>query len=285
MASGRRSALHPGFGTALHSRSSLLDACLLAAVPLVLVAVFSTSPGVRDGLVLDYGEPTLLTMYTSHFVHQSAGHLLANLAGYALIVPTAYLCFLLADRRRLFRVSFLSFLIALPVGLSALNLVFFRRAVAYGFSGVVMGYFGLLALGLFLYLADRATVPVSDRHAPVAFFIGIAVISVALAPATGASLGIAAAALLGAVLYLRHLTGLLGSVRRLHSGIGATPPGYMELGAVGTLLFLGYPFIAFPADPFQGGAVVNLYTHLLGYALGFISAYTFQVLPGAGTDR
>lgn len=285
MASGRRSALHPGFGTTLHARSSLLDATLLAAVPLLLIAVFTLPAGTREAFVLEYAEPTLVTMYASHFVHRSAGHLAANLAGYAVIVPTAYLLSLLAGRRHLFRVSFLSFLVALPFGLSALNLVFFRPAVAYGFSGVVMGFFGLLALSLYVYLADRANGTAGDRHAPVAFFLGIATIGVALAPATRASVGIAAAAVLACVLYLRHLPGVWGAVDRLWTGFATTPPGYLELGAVGTLLLVGYPFIAFPADPFQGGTVVNLYTHLLGYALGFISAYTFLVLPGTGTGR
>lgn len=285
MASGRRSALHPGFGSVLHARGSLVDASLIVSVPLVLLAVFSLPAGTREGLTLEYADPTLLTIYASHFVHQSVGHLAANLAGYAVIVPTAYLCCLLAGRRHLFRVSFLSFLVALPFGLSALNLVFFRPAVSYGFSGVVMGFFGLLALALYVYLADRAAAPADVRHAPVAFFLGIATIGVALAPATEASAAIAVAALLASVLYARHLTGLAGAFERLWHNFAQTPPGYLELGAVGTLLFVGYPFIAFPADPFQGGAVVNLYTHLLGYALGFISAYTFLVLPGTGAGR
>lgn len=285
MASGRRSAIRPGFGTALHARSSLLDAGLIAAVPLVLVAVFTLPVGVREAYVLDYTDPTLATMYASHFVHLNAQHLAANLAGYAFVVPTAYLLCLLGDRRRTFRVAFLAFLLALPFGLSGLNLVFFRRAVAYGFSGVVMGYFGLLALALFGYVARRTDVAGGDRHAPVAFFAGIATISVALAPASRASGGVSVAALLLCGLYGHALLDLGTPLSRLRTGLSESPPGYLELGAVGTLLFFGYPFIAFPADPFQGGTVVNLYTHLLGYALGFISAYTFQVLPGTDAGR
>lgn len=263
----------------------MLDASLIAGVPLVLLAVFALPAGVRDAYVLEYTEPTLVTMYASHFVHRSSAHLTANLAGYAAVVPTAYMLSLLAGHRRLFRVSFVSFLVALPFGLSALNLVFFRRAIAYGFSGVVMGFFGLLALSLFLYVADRADGTVADRHAPAAFFLGIAMIGVALAPAARASVAIAATALLAAGLYVRHLPGVLGAFGRLRGGFIDTPPGYLELGAVAALLFVGYPFIAFPADPFQGGTVVNLYTHLLGYALGFISAYTFQSLPGTPGGR
>ena len=132
-------------------------------------------------------------------------------------------------------------------------MLFFRNAVAYGFSGVVTGYFGLLALSLFGYLERRTSIDGGIRHAPVTFFLGIAAIAVAIAPATRASVGIAAAALVVCGLYGRDLLGAGRPLGRLRSGLGAAPPGYLELGALGTLLLFGYPFIAFPADPFQGG--------------------------------
>lgn len=285
MASGRRSSIRPGFGTALHARLSLLDAGLIAIVPLVLVWVFRLPVDVRHAYALDYTAPTLVTMYASHFVHLTADHLVANLVGYLLIVSTAYVLCLLGDRRRTFRIAFPSFLLALPLGLSTLNFVFLRNAVGYGFSGVVMGYFGLLTLSLFGYIERRTSMDGGIRNAPVVFFLSIAVISVALAPATGASVSVGVAALLTCVLYGRHLLGTGRPLARLRTGLGAAPPGYVELGAIGTLLLFGYPFLAFPADPFQDGTVVNLYTHLLGYALGFISVYTFQVLPWTTASR
>lgn len=285
MASSRRSARHRTYGTTLQARRSVVDAGLLAAVPVVLLVVFTLPSATRNAYVLQYSDPTVATMYASHFVHKTPTHLAANLAGYAAIVPAAYLCCLFADRRRLFRVSFVSFLVALPFGLSTLNLLYFEQAVAYGFSGVVMGYFGLLALSLYVYVAGHtrvgidATAAKPERHAPVAFFVGIATICLAISPATRATRWIGAAALLSAALYLRQLPGLTGAADRLRAGVVGTPTGYLELGTVATVLYFGYPFVAFPADPVQAGAVVNLYTHLLGYALGFIAPYTFQVLP------
>jgi len=293
MASSRRSGLHRTFGTTLQARRSAVDAALLAAVPLVLLAVFTLPSASRNAYVLHYTDPTVVTMYASHFVHKTPTHLAANLAGYAAVVPAAYLCCLLADRRRLFRVAFLSLLIALPVGLSGLNLLYFEQAVGYGFSGVLMGYFGLLALSLYVYVTGEAAPGLdasaagADRHAPVAFFLGIVTICVAISSATRATRWIGVAALLSAALYLRYLPGVSGTVDRVRAWVAGSPPGFLELGAVGAILFFGYPFVAFPADPLQGGAVVNLYTHLLGYALGFISPYIFQVLPvtDGGSDR
>ena len=284
MASEPRQVRPPGFTAVLRTRSSLLDAALICAVPVVLLWVFSLPTGVREAYVLDYTDPTLPTMYASNFVHRSASHLWTNLLGYAVIVPTAYLLCLFGDRRALFRVAFPSFLLVLPVCLSALNLVLFRQSVGFGFSGVVMGYFGLLTVALFGYLGHRTDADVGARHSPILFFVGIVIIAVSIAPATRASIAVSAAALAACLLYWRYLPGAGRLLGRSGELLGGTRPGYAELGAVGLLLFVSYPFIAFPADPFRGGTVVNLYTHLLGYALGFTSAYAIQMLPGNGVD-
>jgi hypothetical protein len=147
-----------------------------------------------------------------------------------------------------------------------------------------MGYFGLLAVALFGYLGHRTDAEVGVRHSPILFFVGIVVIAVSIAPATRASVAVSAAALSACLLYWRYLPGASRLLGRPEELLRGTRPGYAELGVVGLLLFVGYLFVAFPADPFRGGAVVNLYTHLLGYALGFTSAYAIQVLPGNGVD-
>lgn len=70
----------------------------------------------------------------------------------------------------------------------------------------------------------------------------------------------------------------------------AEEPGYAELGAVALGLLLVFPFVAFPPNPGEGGAVLNLYTHLLGFCLAFIVGYVAKVefrlppLRGVYTD-
>jgi hypothetical protein len=51
------------------------------------------------------------------------------------------------------------------------------------------------------------------------------------------------------------------------------------------VVFLSYPFVAFPSNPIGDGTVVNLYTHLLGFALGFISTYSLRIVTGFGSDE
>jgi hypothetical protein len=285
MAPERHPASHRAFGSVLLSRSSFLDAALILAVPTVLMAVFALPASVRETYVLAYTAPTLATMFTSHFVHLTQSHLLANLLGYGFVVPLTYLLCVLSGRRQLFRVVFVSLLVSLPFALSALNLLFIRPRVGYGFSGVVMGYFGFLPLALFGYLEQQVALDVDRHHSPVLFFLGIATISVAVTSATAAGVLIAAAALVICGVYAKRLFGSVDIVDRLSSGLRETTPGYAELGAVGVVVFLSYPFVAFPSNPIGDGTVVNLYTHLLGFALGFISTYSLRLMTGFGFDE
>ncbi|MFT4883541.1 MAG: hypothetical protein ACI8U4_001048 [Natronomonas sp.] len=283
--STERGSTDRGFGSLLFSRSSLLDAALILAVPVVLIAVFSLPAAVREAYVLAYTAPTLTTMFTSHFVHQAQSHLAANLFGYAFVVPLTYLLCVLSGRRQLFRVVFVSLLVSLPVALSALNLLFIRPRVGYGFSGVVMGYFGFLPLALFGYFERQVALDIERHHSPVLFFLGIATISVAVTSTTAAGVLIAGASLVICGVYAKRLFGSVDLLGYLSSGLRETTPGYAELGAVGVVVFLTYPFVAFPSNPIGDGTVVNLYTHLLGFALGFISTYSLRLMTGFGFDE
>lgn len=280
MATRRPPAAQRGFGSALCARSSLVDVGLIVAVPAALLAVFSLPAAVRSAFVLDYTAPTLTTMYTSHFVHRTPGHLWANVLGYALVVPVTYLLCVLSGQKKLFRVVFVGLLVALPFALSALNLLFVRPRIGYGFSGVVMGYFGFLPLALFRYVETQARVAAAvDRdYSPAFFFFGTVTIAVAIVPVTALGAGIAAIALCICVVYARRLWAL--SARRSLANLWQTPPGYAEFGGVAALLFFGVPFVAFPADPVGTNTIVDLYTHLLGYALGFMSSYALRLRGG-----
>ena len=39
------------------------------------------------------------------------------------------------------------------------------------------------------------------------------------------------------------------------------------------MVFFAAVFVAFPANPVRSAGVVDVYTHFLGYALGFVSTY------------
>jgi hypothetical protein len=275
---GEPASAPPGIREAVRLR----DLLTLAIVPAVLLAVAALPVARRRAFVLSYTEPTLLTAYTSHFVHLADWHLAANVGAYAVLAGVGYLLSAASGTRRRYFVAWTAFLVAVPVALSGLNLVFARPRVGYGFSGVNMAFMGYLALALAEYADTRLGGLLRRDQAPLPFFLGLAVIAVLAVEVPIVRFGVAAAALLSGLLYLRALRApvvALGAGRL--SGV-AGRVGEFELGLIGAVVFLVWPLLAFPGSAPVDGVVLNTYTHLLGYSLGFMASYlTFGVAARA----
>ncbi|WP_324663590.1 hypothetical protein [Haloarcula sediminis] len=277
---------------------TVADVLLLCAVPAVLLAAATLPLSVRQSLVFEYGDPTLRTALASSFVHVGPGHLAVNLLGYALVVPVAYLLSVVNGERWRFRVVFVSLLAVCPVVLSYLNLALVRAGGSAGFSGVLLALYGYLPLALATHAETQFGIGRRRTTAPLLFFLGLLVITlltlgavltygvtvpfrgrtVAVGDVVTATLvGLLAALVLVVALYLLSATGE-GTAWCATLQAAAGSAGHFELAVVATGLFLALPFATFPVDPVVGGRVLNLYTHLLGYALGFIATYILVVL-------
>lgn len=257
-----------------------VDVLALTAVPTVLASALLLPASVRRGLALSYVEPTLPSAVASHFVHLDVPHLAANLAVYAMVVPVTFLLCALAGRRREFYVAFATFLLGFPVLLSALNVALARPRLGYGFSGVNTAFFGLLPIALCWYAARRLGVGTGPHDAPTLFFACTTLVAVVAVPPSVPSLSIAAVGAVATGVYARESAHRLAAFRRAAPPSLRVRPGYVELGVVGLGAVALFPAIAFPANPADGGQVVNVYAHLLGFALGFIASYVTFALVG-----
>lgn len=279
MTENRRGRTSPSFFREVGDAVRLVDVVCILAVPVAMLAVFSMPLAVRRAYVFSYTDPTIVTAFTAPYVHLELSHLLTNLGVYALVVPAVYLLSVLGGTRRRFLVAFVTFVVVFPAVLSVLNLAVARPAVGYGFSGVVMAFFGFLPIALAGHLRRRFDVASELDLAGVLFFAGMVLIAI-LSPASPVTYGLAVAAGLAAMLYgLPMLDGRTGLVRNVRAASGAA--GHFELSVAALVAFVAFPFVAFPASPDSGAAVVNVYVHLLGYALGFMATYvTLQTVRG-----
>ncbi|WP_277539959.1 hypothetical protein [Haloarcula laminariae] len=282
----------------LRTPATAADLLLVLAVPAALLAAATLPLSVRRSLVFEYADPTLYTATVSAFVHVGPGHLAVNLAGYALVVPVAYLLSVANGERRRFRVAFVSLLVACPPLLSYLNLAIVRTGGSAGFSGVLLALYGYLPLALATHAERQFDIGRRRTTAPLLFFVGLTLITLLTLGAvatygvtvpyrgrtvavghviTATLVGLLAALALVLALYALSATGERGDWReRLRTA--ADRAGHFELAVVGLGLFLMLPLATFPVDPVVGGRVLNLYTHLLGYALGFIASYVLVVV-------
>ncbi|NIB98095.1 hypothetical protein [Halobacterium sp. R2-5] len=260
------------FREGLRDGVHLRDCLALAVVPAVVLGVFALPTATRESLVFAYRDPTLVTAYAAHFVHFELEHLAANLLGYALLAGFGYVLAALAGCRRLFGAAAATYVLAFPLVLSGLNLAVPRDAVGYGLSGVNMAFAGLLGLVLVAYVGRRIDERIRVRYAPGLFFAAVAVVSLVALPSRQVSLVLAAASTAVVVGYAFSVRSarLASPDPDLWEG---TQADWVDTGVLGTVAFLGYPFVGFPAPTPADGSVVNVYVHLLGFCLGFIVPY------------
>jgi FtsH-binding integral membrane protein len=265
----------------VRERTTLLDITLLLSPPSILALLYVLPVELRESLVFDYTEPTLLTAFTSTFIHLDKSHLLVNLGVYALIVPVLFILSIATRNRRRFYTVFVTFLFVFPLVLSYLNLVIFRPSVAFGFSGVAMAFVGYLPFALANYLDDVFDVGPANQIAPMLFLLSlicIAVLSVQSAPPIGRSVVLSTlisvlVAVLSVLLYALAVYNRNGELRSNLRAVFRTP-WHFELAVIAIVLIFAIQFVAFPPDPSLGDGVLNLYVHFLGYSLGFLVIFT-----------
>ncbi|MFB6090770.1 MAG: hypothetical protein ABEJ97_06890 [Halobellus sp.] len=260
------------------------DVAFLGSIPLVLVGVFLLPKPVRLSLVLSYLRPTVLTAYTSHFVHLELTHLLSNLLVFLAVVPFAVLVSVRSDRRRQFYLVAFTFLTVFPFVFSGLNVLFPRPRIGFGFSGINLAFVGYLPH----VLADRLDregadlTPIADSFLPLSFFVGTGLIAVRLGLSIRGTVPLAAYAPLLAV-GLGSLFSIVVFASpiycRLHDGRGSLSDLFPPAVAFGSLVFVLMLVVAFPHVSLTDGRILNLLVHFLGFSFGYIVPYVaFRLL-------
>lgn len=247
----------------------VIDILALLAVPVTLCSVFYLSLETRRELTFSYTEPTVATAFTAPYVHLEAGHLLANVGGYLLVVPLVFVLASLAGYRRLFYITFVTFALVLPPILSYLNLAIARPGMTVGFSGVLMAFIGVLPLTTAAHAAVYLRTERPLNVASVLFFLWLAFAAV-LSLRSPLTYGIALASVLTATLYLASRPAV--DFRRwIRCALAQGSHFGLATLSVGVFFFMS--LVAFPPTVGGGRTVVNVYVHLLGCTIGFISTY------------
>lgn len=255
----------------------LMDGCLLALPVMAMVGVYLLPTDVKLGYVLAYRDPTVVTAYVANFVHLEAGHLLANLLGYGLLVPAAYGFSRRSGRRRSFLIAVGVIVLVYPLVLSWLNVQLVRPRIGYGFSGVLLALAGLFTLTLGWAIARETSLGFDRRHAPLLFFGWTAIVLTRGLPVTELTVGGLVLAGGGLIVYGGDV--LRSVLARLGSSTGWTVEAEISMVLLGGLaVVLALPYSAFPESVGTGHSITNIYIHFLGFCLGFIAPFvTFQL--------
>ncbi|WP_434523137.1 hypothetical protein [Halorubrum sp. AS12] len=253
------------FRSEVREKTRVSDLTLISSVPIFLSLVFLLPESIQNALILDYGNYSIFNLWSSAFVHRGFNHFSNNLAAYCVLIGPIYLLLVLADERKLFRYTFLSFLFILPFVIALSNIAALGSGTGAGFSGIGSAFFGLLPVSLFLFIHNKVSEEIEPAHGVVLFLIAAAIIA-------GTYSGVTAAAgiLLFAVLITIYDTYQVGLDEVKEAAAGLTSmEGYFELVMIAGLLFLVSPVLLFPQDITQGDGAVNILSHYLGLLLGF----------------
>lgn len=255
-----------------------LDIVALLFPAILFVAVGTLPLALREQLAFSYTDPDMVTALTASYVHANSSHMFRNLTAYLVVVPTAFLISVLADRKQLFYTLFILVFAVFPFVLSGLNLIVPREALSLGASGLTLAFVGYLPVAIAEYVRRRFYVGNIVRRsiAGALFFVGLIIVI----PLTVATIRPRLAVVLVFVAFLAVVGYSVGLQRSgvNRSMLRGSPPGFLELSIWSIGIFVVALITAFPTDPLSDSGVVNTYTHFIGYALGFLNGYIVALL-------
>lgn len=241
------------------------DLVLILLVPTLLLAIYIAPPEMQNRLYLDYGNPSVLTLWTSAFVHRGFHHFTTNLFAYFIAISVLYLLLALAGRQRLFRYALLSFLIFVPPLIGFANSIAIGRGIGAGFSGVGSALFGFLPASASIFVRSRLHRTVEQSQSGVLFLIVAGAIAIIYERYSIAGIIL----LFAGILVARYLQRFgLGDIETVVSDLSSNSE-YLLLVLSAILLFLISPLLLFPKELVNDGNTVNIFSHYLGLCLGY----------------
>jgi len=258
------------------------DLLLIAVVPVVLTGVFLLPKSVQQGLILDFQNVSVFNLFSYGFVHRGLGHYAGNLVSYVTLALPAYLLCVLGNEKKLFRYTWLSFVLLFPPVIALIELVSAPIKTSAGFSGVASAFLGFLAISLVLFLRNRVSKEIQTAHAVVLYLVAAGIVSLTYSGVSGLTIGTFAATVLLLAFYVYRIG--VEEVKRVFGDISVMQ-GHLELGLFAFLFFLASPTMIFPANISRAGGTVDIFAHYLGLTLGFFLPLIYLIYRNTEIER
>ena len=253
-----------------------VDLLVLVGIPLALISLHTLAPEwVHTLLTYRSDESTLHGLFGHWAVHYSDQHLLENLTGYGLVVLMGSVLAWALQEHRWFWLSVVTILLVVPpfsmlvssVGFGTINPG--MEYTSRGASAIVAALLGLLYV-----VAIESVRRVVDLRAAIAVGGTMLILSLSglLHQVGSASLSVSIAILGPTVGIL-----VLDVLARFRDGSLAA----VRWGSIGLLAIIGFGVTVlmvviigglFPADPFAGETLTNVFSHASGFIIGTVIA-------------
>jgi len=127
------------------------DIILFSGVILIISLIYLSPDEIKQRMVLIPSNPSILSMFFSHYVHLTDMHLIGNIIGFITVLILIFS--LQPNKKSLYQFSCFSFFL-LPLILSILQVYFLSSSIYpnFGFSGIVSAFVGYYLVVLYEYM-------------------------------------------------------------------------------------------------------------------------------------
>ena len=252
----------------LNKMRKLLDFLIVVLPAIACLLVYFSDESLKMNLTLIPAKSTIVTMYTTNFVHYTLGHLIGNLVGYLIF---SLLSLIIYHRyRRIFEVSFITILLIVPVASSLFSEMVLpppaKTKLLYGFSAVSSAVIGLFGFGIVLYMSS------GDRRDVMYSYLFLALMSAGAVALTYGAVHIVVA-------FIPLALSLLALTARRHRDNPERSKKYFKALPLLAFYLLGMGSI-FPEQLVLSHSFVNIVGHWTGLALGVIIPYFVWMIDG-----
>ncbi|AKG91660.1 hypothetical protein GAH_01016 [Geoglobus ahangari] len=235
-----------------------VDGLFILLIPAFLcLIIFYLDPEIKKALTLNTEDYSILTLYTTNFVHYEPGHLLRNLFYYALFGFVSMLLYNHLDHDKIFRYSLLAILIVVPIFSSAYSMYilssFGGSGNIYGFSGITGAAIGMFGYAVALLISfdkkDNILSYLFLIFATLYFFVSMYVNTIAV------------------ILILLFITALPLTMVAWRHAREKEKIKRIVVAYVLAMFYLFFLTLMFPISIVSGDNVVNIWGHLSGVIL------------------
>ncbi len=236
-------------------------------IPLLLVLIFTYSNDLKNLLILNLHNPTLLSMIGSNYIHSSFNHLVGNVLFYYLIMIFVF-AFDALTNRTMFSLNLPLFFLILPLICSSLMIFVFNsleyNITSNGFSGVVSCLFGYLSFSLFHFIKEYYNI--EFKRSIFQLMWVILLINLFLISLIYGFILVLPIILVLCILPIYYTKNDFNKIFTLLNKIGPLPRGAILVSFI-LCLCLGIQFL-FPETITSDGNITNIFLHYIGYIFG-----------------
>jgi|Deesub1362B_J571_1020462.scaffolds.fasta_scaffold00997_5 hypothetical protein len=249
-------------------------------LPGILVLIYSLPPDMKESFTLIVSNPTILTMFLSHYTHLEYKHFLSNIITYFLII---FLIFNVETNKKIFYVSSFLIFIILPFVSSLSNIIFTPNIPKIsGFSAIVSGLIGYFIFAVYNYLKKVSTLSVKAEFFSFLILVNLSIVGIInLGTPIHIKVLLAVISIVFLLINLKTMQKIsIHYLKKLKELVNHPPILSYRVGVfvIAIVYLFSLPNLI-PSEIRRGTNLINILAHYVGFCFGVIVPSVMEKIP------